>query len=144
MTKNTAVSAEQKSSVLTLRSPDNRPLRGAYSKPLRRGVLGDIDGRSKEGKFLRTIESDLIEQVGGLPSVAQSLLIRRIARTMLSLEILDFKLASGNWNDCDARTQGGLNNNVRLSLTALGLRAVPGRPKETLSEYLACKVEAMK
>lgn len=134
--------SEKNHSLITLRSPENRPLAGAYSKPLRRGVLGDIDGRSKEGKFLRTIESDLVEQVGGAPSVAQSLLIRRIARTMLSLEILDFKLASGNWNDCDARTQGGLNNNVRLSLAALGLKDAPGRRKETLGEYLAAKAEA--
>jgi hypothetical protein len=101
-----------KSSVITLRSPENRPLAGAYSRPLRRGVLGDIDGRSKEGRFLKTIESDLIEQVGGSPSVGQQLLIRRIARSMLMLEILDLKLANGdNWNQCDAATQGGLNNN---------------------------------
>jgi hypothetical protein len=100
--------------------------------------LGDIDGRSKEGRFLRAVESDLIEQVGGAPSVGQTLLIRRIARTMLSLEILDFKLASGNWNDCDARTQGGLSNNVRLCLRELGIRA-PAAKKATLASYLAEK-----
>jgi hypothetical protein len=128
-----------KSSVITLRSPENRPLAGAYSRPLRRGVLGDIDGRSKEGRFLKTIESDLIEQVGGSPSVGQQLLIRRIARSMLMLEILDLKLANGdNWNQCDAATQGGLNNNVRLAIREIGLKAPPAR-KPTLSEYLAEK-----
>ena len=107
----------KKSTVLTLRSDGNKPLRGAYSKPLRRGVLGDIDGRSREGRYLKTIESDLIQQVGGAPSVGQQLLIRRIARAMLMLEILDLKLANpDNWNQCDAATQGGLNNNVRLCL----------------------------
>jgi hypothetical protein len=138
MRKKTAAAEKQNHSLITLRTPENRPLRGAYSKPLRRRVLGDIDGRSKEGKFLRTIESDLVEQVGGSPSVAQSLLIRRIARAMLSLEILDLKLASGNWNDCDARTQGGLNNNVRLCLRELGIRA-PAAKKATLAQYLAEK-----
>jgi hypothetical protein len=121
--------------VITLRSPENRPLQGAYSRPLRRGVLGDLDGRSKEGRFLKTIERDLFQQVGGSPSVGQQLLIRRIA--MLMLEILDLKLANNdNWNQCDAATQGGLNNNVRLSLRELGIKAPPAR-KATLSEYLA-------
>lgn len=139
MTKKAAAAAEQNHSLLTLRSPENRPLRGAYSKPLRRGVLGDIDGRSKEGRFLRTIEYDLIEQVGGSPSVGQQLLIRRIARAMLMLEILDLKLSNNDgWNQCDAATQGGLNNNVRLCLRELGIKAPPTR-KATLSEYLAAQ-----
>jgi hypothetical protein len=139
MTKKTAVSAQQNSSVLTLRSPENRPLRGAYSKPLRRGVLGDLDGRSKEGRYLKTIERDLIEQVGGSPSVGQQLLIRRIARAMLMLEILDLKLASNdNWNQCDAATQGGLNNNVRLCLRELGIKG-PTPKRQDLASYLAEK-----
>ena len=102
-------------------------------------MLGDIDGRSKEGRFLKTIESDLIQQVGGSPSVGQQLLIRRIARAMLMLEILDLKLANAdNWNQCDAATQGGLNNNVRLCLRELGLKQ-PAPKKLDLATYLASK-----
>jgi hypothetical protein len=131
-----------KSTVLTLRSDGNRPLAGAYSKPLRRGVLGDLDGRSKEGRFLKTIERDLIEQIGGSPSVSQQLLIRRIARAMLMLEILDLKLANNeNWNQCDAATQGGLNNNVRLCLRELGIKA-PAPKRQSLAAYLAEKSAA--
>jgi hypothetical protein len=128
-----------KSTVLTLRSDGSKPLAGAYSKPLRRGVLGDLDGRSKEGRFLKTIESDLTQQVGGAPSVGQQLLIRRIARAMLMLEILDLKMANNdNWNQCDAATQGGLNNNVRLCLRELGIKA-PAPKRQSLAAYLAEK-----
>jgi hypothetical protein len=132
----------RKSTVLVTRSDGSRPLKNVYSRPLRRGVLGDIDGRSKEGRFLKTIEQDLILQVGGSPSVGQQLLIRRIARAMLMLEILDLKLANAdNWNQCDAATQGGLNNNVRLCLRELGLKA-PVAKKPTLASYLASKQAA--
>jgi hypothetical protein len=50
-------------------------------------VIGDaIDGRSREGKFLRKCEAELVAQTGGEPSFAQRLLVRRIARAMLKLE----------------------------------------------------------
>jgi hypothetical protein len=130
--------ADSQACKITLRSPEQKPLSGAYSRPLRRGALGDIDGRSKEGRYLRTVEQDLLGQLGPAPSVSQQLLVRRIARALLMLEILDVKLTSGDWNDCDARTQGGLNNSVRLGLVSLGLKpAVAAKP--SLTEYLASK-----
>jgi hypothetical protein len=58
---------------------------------------------------------------------------------MLMLEILDLKLANAdNWNQCDAATQGGLNNNVRLCLRELGLKP-PAPKKVDLATYLAGK-----
>ena len=91
----------------------SRPL-GPHCRALRRGVIGDaIDGRSREGKFLRRIEAELMAQIGASPSFAQSLLIRRAARAMLQLELLDQKMASGNWTAFDGRVQSGLNNAVR-------------------------------
>jgi hypothetical protein len=99
-------------------------------------VIGDsIDGRSKAGKFLRTCEAELTAQVGGSPSFAQRLLIRRIARAMLKLELMDAKLAGDTWTDHDARTYGGLGNAVRLGLRDLGLKPAPAKPV-TLSERL--------
>ena len=69
---------------------------GPHCRALRRGVIGDaIDGRSREGKFLRKCEAELVAQVGGQPSFAQRLLIRRIARAMLKLELFDAKMAGG-------------------------------------------------
>ena len=76
-----------------------------HCRALRRGSLGDsIDGRSREGKFLRKCEVELVAQIGGEPSFAQSLLIRRAARALLQLEILDKKMAAGNWTGHDGRT----------------------------------------
>jgi hypothetical protein len=109
-----------------------------HSRAFRRGALGDaVDGRSSEGKFLRKIEAELIAQIGGEPSFAQSLLIRRAARSMLQLELLDEKMASGNWTSFDARTQGGLNNTVRLSLQALGVKSAPVAKSSPLAAHFA-------
>jgi hypothetical protein len=127
-----------KSTVLTIRSDGSKPLKNAYSRPLRRGVLGDLDGRSKEGRFLSQVQAGLFEQLGGSPTFAQQLLARRIARSLLMLEVLDLKLCSGDWNDCDARTQGGLQNSIRLGLKELGLKAAPAK-KVGLAEYLESK-----
>ena len=60
---------------------------GPYSAAFTRGSVGDtIDGRSREGRFLRRVEAELVAGVGGEPTFAQSLLIRRAARIMLQLE----------------------------------------------------------
>src|SRR5437764_846053 len=81
------------------RAPNN-PFQGARRrKPpagpapaIRRGVVGiAIDGRSREGRFLRTYERALIEHVGGSPSVVQRQLIHRAARLALHLELMDEK-----------------------------------------------------
>jgi hypothetical protein len=101
-------------------------------------VIGDaIDGRSREGKFLRKCEAELIAQVGGKPSFAQRLLIRRIARAMLKLEMFDAKMTGGNWTDHDARTYGGLSNSLRLMLRELGLKAAPVSKPNPLVEHFA-------
>ena len=44
---------------------------------------------------------------------------------MLQLELLDAKMTSGNWRKLHStRTQGGLNNAVRLALRELGIKPV--------------------
>jgi hypothetical protein len=114
----------------TSASAPNRTSIGPYSRAISRGSLGDaIDGRSREGKFLRKCEAEPVAQVGGLPSFAQRLLIRRVARAMLRLEAFDARMASGTWTDGDARTYGGLSNSLRLMLRELGLRSAAERPR---------------
>jgi hypothetical protein len=45
------------------------------SRALGRGALGDaIDGRSREGKFIRRIEAELLGQLGDNPTFSQLLL----------------------------------------------------------------------
>jgi hypothetical protein len=113
--------------------------RPQQSRVFNRGVLGDkIDGRSREGRFLIRCEAELIADIGGEPSFAQKMLIRRCARGMLRLELLDEKMAAGNWTDHDARTFGGLTNAVRLMLRELGVKAEAAReePRASLRQQL--------
>lgn len=78
----------------------------------------------------------LVAHVGGKPSATQVLLIRRTARDMLTLELLDAKLTSGTVTDHDVRTHGGISNRVRLALRELGLKAAPVKAP-TLAEAMA-------
>jgi hypothetical protein len=111
---------------------------GPYCRALTRGSIGDtIDGRSREGKFLRRVEAELAAQVVGQPSFAEMLLIRRAARAMLQLELYDAKMVEGGWTDHDARTFGGLTNAVRLMLRELGIRAPAPKRKNPLVEHFS-------
>jgi hypothetical protein len=108
------------------------------SRVLRRGVLGDkVDGRSREGRFLTKCERELVAQVGGAPSFTQRLLIRRLARGMLRLELLDEKMTAGAWTDHDTRTFGGLSNAVRLLARELGVKASPDAKTPSLDDIVA-------
>jgi hypothetical protein len=90
--------------------PSNRRTVGPYCRALQRGVLGDtISGTSREGKFLRRVEAELTQHVGGCPSFPQTLLIRRVSRAMLRLELMDSKLDGPDWTDHDGRVFGGLS-----------------------------------
>jgi hypothetical protein len=94
------------------------------SRVIRSNVIGGwIDGKSPEGKFLAEVEAELIAQLGVEPSFTQRMLIRRAARALLRLELLDAKAAKGDWTDHDARTFGGLNNAVRLLTREIALQA---------------------
>jgi hypothetical protein len=107
-----------------------------HSKALIRGSVGDtIDGRSREGRYLRHCEVELTRHVGGNPSFVQKVLITRAARAMLRLQLLDEKMEAGSWTDHDARTFGGLNNALRLCLRELGVKAAAA-PTQTLADYL--------
>jgi|SRR5579864_7180777 len=111
---------------------------GPYSRLLSRGT---VDLRSREGRYLRAVEAQLIEHIGGKPSAAQRLLIGRIARVSLQLALFDEKLAAGNWTDHDARTYGGLSSSFRLLLREIGLKSIAERGP-SLRDYLAAKEAA--
>jgi hypothetical protein len=126
----------------TDKSPSGKPQLGPHCRALRRGSLGDsIDGRSREGKFLRKCEAELVAQVGGQPSFAQRLLIRRIARMTLRLDLFDLKLSAGSWTDHDARTYGGLSNALRLALREMGLKAAPLPKPSPLAEHFSRPIQ---
>jgi hypothetical protein len=112
--------------------PGNYRLR-PHSRLLERGT---VSGRSREGRFLASIEAQLAQHVapGGQPSIAQKLLIRRVSRAMLQLELLDEKKRI---TDHDLRLGNALDNRVRLGLKALGLKPGAAKPGPTLAEVMA-------
>jgi hypothetical protein len=69
---------------------------GPYSRVIDRGVLGAIDGRSREGRFLLVYESQLTEHCGGHPNIVQRALINRAARLALHLELMDERSLAGD------------------------------------------------
>jgi hypothetical protein len=108
------------------------------SRVFKRGSLGDrIDGRSREGRFLLLMERELTRQLGA-PSFTQKLLIRRLARAMLRLELIDEKsMGGGTLTDHDARTFSALSNMVRLTARELGIKAAPAEKLPDLGDILA-------
>jgi len=96
-----------------------------------------VDGRSAEGRFIRQLEAQLVEHLGGKPSVAERLLIDRIIRMRLQMETLDQKLASGAWTDHDRRTYAALLNASRLHIRELGLKPSSAREALSLRDYIS-------
>ncbi len=111
---------------------------GPHSRLLDRGALGDrISATSREGRYLTKITSNLMAQIG-TPTFAQELLIRRVAKTMLRLELLDERLAGGTGSDHDERAYNALSNSVRLGLRELNLKSAnPVSSAPSLAEIAA-------
>ena len=113
---------------MTVTSKKRKDRYGPYCRALQRGSVGSvIDGRSLPGRFLRRIERELEHQVGGAPSFAQRLLIRRISRMMLRLDTFDARLDAGTMTELDQKIYGALCNHVRLGLREIGVR--PSEPR---------------
>jgi hypothetical protein len=114
---------------ITTGSRRDRPRVGPYSRRLHRGAIGELfDGRSAEGRFVRALEAELVQHVGGDPTITQRLLIDRLIKIQLQLAAFDAKLASGKWTGHDQRTYGGLLNAFRLTARELGLKATAAKP----------------
>jgi hypothetical protein len=106
---------------------------GPHSRILARGAIGNMNGNSVEAKFIKTIEAGLIAHLGGKASIAQQLLIRRVSRAMLRLEMLDDKELL---TEHDFRLASSLDSRVRLGLKLLGLERAEVAPP-SLEEALA-------
>ena len=107
------------------------------SRVIRRGSLGDrISGRSREGRFVRQCERELLDQLGASVTFTQKMLVRRLARALLRLELLDEK-AMASMTDYDARTFSALSNQVRLLSRELGLKAAPAVVPTSLANIVS-------
>jgi hypothetical protein len=122
-------------------APDRKRL-GPYSRTLERGAIGNsIDGRSREGRFLRAFEQMLAEHVGGSPSAAQRVLISRCARLALRLELLDEKQVARTLTEHDGRTYSSLSNHLRLGMREIGIKAAEA-PQLSIRDRLIAEAEA--
>ena len=98
--------------------------------------MTEIDGRSAEGRFCRHLEAELTAHVGGNPTIVQKLLIDRMIKIRLQLDLLDDRLKRGEWNPHDSRTYGGLIHALRLTGRELGLKSAAAKPP-SLADHLA-------
>jgi hypothetical protein len=115
---------------------------GAYSRVFRRGGLAALNGRTWEGRFVRTVERALYEHLGGedRATVPQKLLVGRLARVALRIELLDLKIGEGEATDHDVRLLGGLSNQYRLLLRDIGIKSVAATQRpQTALDYLRAK-----
>jgi hypothetical protein len=86
----------------------------------RRGYA-EIDGRLLEAREEKRLIQALTEHVGQ-PSFPQQLLIRRTARALVMVSIIERRvLEQQEFGDLQARQLLALTNSVRLNLVALGL-----------------------
>jgi hypothetical protein len=99
-----------------------------------RGALGGlIDGRSREGKFLRRYEQMLTEHVGGHPNIVQRAFISRAARVALHLELMDESvLAYGKTlTTHDYQHYCSWSNSLTRMLARLGLQPAAANQQPT-------------
>ena len=111
---------------------------------LERGALGDtLDGRSREGRFLRAIEGGARRGRRASLTIEERLLLRRVAKMLLQAELLDEKLARGEFTPHDVRVYGALNNAIRLGLREIGLKAkAADKATPSLRDYIAAQSAA--
>jgi hypothetical protein len=101
-----------------------------------------IDGRLVEAKVERQIIGELTNHVGGFPTAPQRLLIKRTARLVVMLGIIERRIIeSCDLKDLEARQLCALSNSLRLNLQALGL-AKPEVQAPNLVEYLGARKPA--
>jgi hypothetical protein len=116
---------------------------GPSSRIFARGAIGQLDGRSTEARFLKSVEGELLDHIGPRPTITQRMLVSKTARIMLRLELLEQKELSGNvLSDRDGRVCGALYNQMRLCFRELGLKQQNATPKAPSLQDIAAKHRA--
>lgn len=122
------------------------PQLGPHSRVIDRGSLGQLDGRSREGRFLRTYDAMLTKHLGGKPSRVQREIIRRCARLALHLELADEKalIRGEEMSACGARSYVTWHRALMSALRQLGIDELPPPPPRipTVKEILAEQARA--
>ncbi len=122
------------------------PQLGPHSRVLDRGTLGQLDGRSREGRFLRTYDAMLTKHLGGQPTRLQKEMIRRCARLALHLELADEKalIRGEEMSAWGARSYVTWHRALMSALRTLGVEdfKTPLPPVPSLRDILAEQARA--
>lgn len=105
-------------------------------------TLARLDGRTREGRLMRRVRSELTAHVGGKPSAPQRMLIERATTLALHVEMLDRKvLQGGAMTEHDSRTYLAWSNSLTRTLRELGVdrSTSPQAPGAALQAHLARK-----
>jgi hypothetical protein len=103
---------------------------------------GSVDGRSREGRFLRAVRAELSEMVGN-PTPAENVAIERAAWLRLHIALIDERVAAGAILSAhDMRSYTAYSSTLLAAMRRL--RNSEGKtasepPGPTLAEHLARK-----
>ena len=104
---------------------------GPYSKRLRR-----LDGRTREGQREREVIAELTAHLGGKPTTPQLILVQRVAKLLVVIELLERRLIEkGEVSDFAGRQYLAWVNTLRLLLQLIGIERseqAPARLAEVL------------
>src|SRR6266700_3652370 len=117
-------------------APSRGRIGGPYSRAIDRGAVGGIiDGRSREGRFLRSYEKQLTEHVGDHPSITQRCLIQRASRLALHLELMDERSLAGDhiFTTHDHLHYVSWSNALARHLARLGLEPAAQKPLDAIA-----------
>ena len=90
--------------------------------PYSKRTLEAIDGRTMEARRAKAITAELVDHVGGDPSAPQRLLIARVVRLVLVIEMLERRIVEGGEvADLAGRQLLAWVNTLRLCLAGLGI-----------------------
>ena len=97
-------------------------------------VLDNVDGRSAVARRYRDVLNELISDLGGDPSGAQSAIIRRASALCVVCEQAEAEMVAGGVLDLAEFTTAA--NSLRRLLSDLGLERRAKDISPTLGEYL--------
>lgn len=110
----------------------------------RRHRLGNLDRRTYEAKLFETFRAELVQHVGGSPSVVETAIIERCTWVRLRLAMMDSKLASGSFTEQDSAVYLAWANTLSRLLARLQpADAQPADPMERLHRHLASRQGAV-
>ena len=93
------------------------------------------DGRSIEGRLLRSTRRSLLEQLGGADKLTQGqhVLVERVVMLQLRLSLLDQKMFKNSLTEYDEKAYLAWNNSLIRALRELGLSQSPAQPVDPMA-----------